>query len=101
MGNHNAERKPAFSRMHHKFLVFGDIIVGEDKHHCDEFVPKVVWTGSFNLTRNGTHSFENAVILREPKLVDAFYQEWGQILALSEPLNWDSRWVEPEFRIGT
>ena len=35
------------------------------------------------------------------RIVQAYYQEWGQVFALSEPLDWESEWVEPEYRIGT
>ena len=59
----------------------------EGSYRDDTFVPRVVWTGSFNFTLNATNSFENAVVLHDPKIVNAFYQEWGQILALSEPLD--------------
>jgi len=99
VGNHNSTKNPAFPRAHHKFMVFGDILPGQ--HGYDVFAPRVAWTGSFNFTVNATNSFENAVILYDPKIVNAFYQEWGQILALSEPLDWTSEWVAPEFRIGT
>jgi hypothetical protein len=106
VGNYNTDKNPAFPRAHHKFLVLGRV---EGEMHDVErqafsygiFKPEVVWTGSFNLTQNATNSFENAVILRDPKLVNAFYQEWGQIVALSEPLDWTSDWVAPEFRIGS
>lgn len=60
-----------------------------------------VWTGSYNLSYNATKSFENSVILRHPDIVQAYWKEWQQITALSEPLNWDSVWCEPEWRIGT
>ncbi|MDD9974845.1 MAG: hypothetical protein OXU27_12610 [Candidatus Poribacteria bacterium] len=60
-----------------------------------------VWTGSYNLSYNATKSFENSVILRHLDIVQAYWKEWQQITALSEPLNWDSVWCEPEWRIGT
>jgi phosphatidylserine/phosphatidylglycerophosphate/cardiolipin synthase-like enzyme len=60
-----------------------------------------VWTGSFNLTFNAQQSLENAVLLREPALVEAYFHEFGQIMAISEQLDWESDWVEPEHRIGT
>lgn len=112
VGNHNADKNPAFPRAHHKFLVFGRIVTEKGEtfttlegkimtHERTVFKPAVVWTGSFNLTQNAARSFENAVILRDPKLVDAFYQEWGQLVALSEPLDWENDWVCPEWRIGT
>jgi len=99
VGNYNSEKSPAFPRAHHKFMVFGDIQQRTSAN--TDFVPRVVWTGSFNFTVNATNSFENAVILRDPAIVNAFYQEWGQMVALSEPLDWTSEWVAPEFRIGS
>lgn len=83
-------------RCHHKFVVFcrkdqwGD--VGETY---------AVWTGSFNFTFNGGDSLENAVVIRTPEIVRAYYNEYQQIVALSEPLDWEHEWVAPEWRIGT
>ena len=67
----------------------------------DSVVPYKVWTGSFNFTNNAERSFENAVVLEEPSIVQAYFKEFQQIAALSEPLDWESEWVEPEWRIGT
>ena len=109
VGNHNSDRNPAFPRMHHKFLVFCGIEwIGE----CDQYgeplslygkrpVPKAVWTGSFNPTANGTKSRENAVLIRSPEIALAYFREWYQMFALSEPLDWESEWCAPEYRIGT
>lgn len=107
VGNHNRDRSPAFPRMHNKFLVFCDY-----KPCCkndelsellpeDRITPRAVWTGSFNLTQNATRSFENAVVLTGVDVATRYYNEWQQILALSEPLDWRSEWAEPEWRIGT
>jgi phosphatidylserine/phosphatidylglycerophosphate/cardiolipin synthase-like enzyme len=63
--------------------------------------PYAAWTGSFNFTLNAASSLENAVILREPTLVNAYYEEWAQVLAVSEPLDWTADWVEPDWRIGS
>jgi hypothetical protein len=60
-----------------------------------------VWTGSFNFTETATASLENAVILREPRLIEAYLREFCQVAALSEPLDWSSAWLAPEWRIGT
>lgn len=105
IGNYNSEKKPAFPRMHHKFIVFCQLKTKEtDLENCDIddiIEPYMVWTGSFNFTKNAASSLENAIVSRDPNIVNAFYQEWGQIAALSEPLNWEHQWVEPEWRIGT
>lgn len=102
VGNHNQEKKPAFPRMHNKFLVFCDIIDEEsDIQSRYQIKPHTVWTGSFNLTKNAANSLENALLLTDPKIVRAYFQEWGQILALSEKLDWEKKWCEPEWRIGS
>lgn len=98
LGNHNRDRRPAHPRMHNKFLVFC-----RAGHNPDEptRVPYAVWTGSFNMTQNATNSFENAVYIECPQVAEAYANEWAQIFALSEPLDWESDWCAPEFRIGT
>ncbi len=104
VGNHNRERHAAAPRAHHKFVVFGKLArlpstfggKGEER-----VVPYGVWTGSFNFTKNATASFENAVYLEDQTIVDAFVNEFGQVLALSEELDWTSDWCAPEYRIGT
>jgi hypothetical protein len=106
VGNHNRSRSPAFPRMHNKFLVFCNLTEGKtDEQFPDTTVPTIVpqsvWTGSFNLTKNATMSFENAVLLVGNSVAGAYFNEWAQILALSEPLDWRSEWMEPEWRVGT
>jgi hypothetical protein len=63
--------------------------------------PYAVWTGSFNFTRNSENSFENAVYIEDSGIAFSYMQEWAQIAAISEPLDWTSEWVQPEWRIGT
>lgn len=63
--------------------------------------PYAVWTGSFNLTQNASRSLENALYLTSPEIVQAYYSEFGQIMALSEPLDWYSKWVAPEWHVGS
>lgn len=85
VGNLNADRSPAMPRMHHKFMLF-----------CDKYgVPYQVWTGSFNFTQNGTRSLENAVVISEPSIVAAYWQEWAYVYALSENLDWMQEWCNP------
>ena len=91
VGNHNASKSAAFPRAHHKFVVF-----------CrDGLEPYAVWTGTFNFTKNAGASLENALVLTDPNIVQAFFDEWAQLLAISEPLDWRSTWVVPEWRIGS
>jgi phospholipase D-like protein len=112
----------AAPRMHHKFLVFADIVVEEEApKDPPAFVfeesetnsaliagfsrghvkPVAVWTGSFNFTQNAVLSFENAVIISDQKIAQAYTVEFEQIFALSESLDWATEYVEPEYRIGT
>ena len=59
--------------------------------------PYAVWTGSFNFTRNATMSFENAVVLYDPNIVRAYYHEYGQIVFLSESLDWTKSWMNADY----
>lgn len=109
VGNHNADRSPAFPRMHHKFLVFchAEKIEGVDDMgiplslYGARPLPFAVWTGSFNPTANGTKSRENAVFVKSREIALAYFREWYQMFALSESLDWQSEWCAPEYRIGT
>jgi hypothetical protein len=104
MGNHNAERSPAFPRMHNKFLVKCKHVESTQSDNCypqDAIAPIEVWTGSFNFTANAVASLENAVIIRDEAVATAYFNEWQQILALSENLDWESQWIAPEWRIGS
>lgn len=92
-------------KMHHKFLVFcSEIKSNEDDDgsgYNSSLQPYAVWSGSFNLTYNSNFSFENAILIYDEKIAKQYYKEWGQLMALSEPLDWDSEYVDPEWRIGT
>ncbi len=101
VGNHNKDKKPAFPRMHNKFLIFAKIEPGNDENGYEIIKPYAVWTGSFNLTKNATASLENALYITEKNIIDAYFKEYGQIAAMSEELDWSSDWVAPEWRIGT
>lgn len=105
VGNLNNERHPAFPRMHNKFLVFCRTFdsIDEGGHFGKMVVPYAVWTGSYNVTKNAEMSFENCVYIQDESggIPNAYMREFEQIMALSEPLNWDAEWMEPEWRIGT
>ncbi|NEP78688.1 MAG: hypothetical protein F6K39_11185 [Okeania sp. SIO3B3] len=113
-GNFNTEKSPAFPRMHNKFLVFCEfelverlIPINDDEADLEKelkIVPKAVWTGSFNITKNGTMSLENSVYIVDTKISKAYYDEWQYIFALSESIpnkHWKKYWTPEEFRIGT
>lgn len=54
-----------------------------------------------NLTDTVDHSWENAVFIDSPDIARGYLDEWVQLFAMSEPLDWRSPYVEPEWRIGT
>jgi hypothetical protein len=90
--------------MHHKFLVFCRYATeetmgfgGDPYEAVDGIAPYAVWTGSFNFTYNGTMSFENAIYLTDPEIVNAYFLEWSQIAVLSEPLKWQNETIDPEW----
>jgi hypothetical protein len=91
----------ATARMHHKFLVFCNVVETTDPHAGDRFrvIPREVWTGSFNLTWNAGRSLENAVLIQDPRIARAYYDEWMQVEAISEPLDWLVQWPAPEWHI--
>lgn len=103
VGNYNRERRPAHPRMHHKFLVFCRPATPEELEDepDDAVVPMAVWTGSFNMTQTAARSLENALYITDPVLVLAYYNEWVQIMGLSEALDWENDWCAPEWRIGS
>jgi hypothetical protein len=122
VGNYNAYRQSAFPRSHHKFVLFckytmncdckscqsykntylnDDYPIYQDKKRKDHIKPYAVWTGSLNFTKTAALSFENAVVLQDAKIVEAYFQEYSQIAALSEPLDWTATWIAPQWTIQT
>jgi hypothetical protein len=101
VGNVNRTQSPVHPRMHNKFAVFCRLVDSDDRDGLPAFEPFKVWTGSFNFTYVGGLSLENAVVLSDEKIVWPYFNEWGQISCLSEPLDWFRDWVEPEHRIGS
>jgi phosphatidylserine/phosphatidylglycerophosphate/cardiolipin synthase-like enzyme len=126
-GYHNSEKKVYSPKMHNKFMVFGKIIgeiqvdkieyanpfelerqeSGEDiesktiNYIPPKFEPYAVWTGSMNLTDTSEKNLENGIFINDKKIAQAYTNEWCQILAISEPLDWEIEWCSPEMRIGT
>ena len=109
IGNYNSEQKRAMPRAHNKFLVFCKKIKESSEKTRNEreeiYKPTGVWTGSFNFTQNAERSFENGIYLEDNSgmnaIIISFLKEHHQIFALSESLDWESEWSEPEYRIGT
>ena len=108
IGNNNSAKSSAFPRAHHKFIVLckdglqlSERGARDQSSEWNSFNPYEVWTGSFNFTKNAGQSLENAVVMQDPKIVNAYFHEYAQIAAVSEPLDWERDWVAPEWRIGT
>jgi len=102
VGNINNAKVAAFPRMHNKFLIFAKRNNDSELTNDEKtIIPYAVWTGSYNITKNASMSFENALYITDLKIVNAFYKEFAQIIALSESLDWFKDWVEPQWRIGT
>jgi hypothetical protein len=100
-------------RMHHKFLLFLRKSKPTDERFetiggdpSNSFFVDAIWNGSFNLTQNATMSLENAIFIETPRGADDFFfahsfvNEWSQILAISEPLDWTNREVSPEWTLA-
>ncbi|WP_454753909.1 hypothetical protein [Cupriavidus necator] len=90
IGHRKAEGS-AIPRMHHKFLVFlrardetdPEVVEGAWPYH-----PYAVWTGSYNITKNGKFSLENAIFIEDTILAAAYCDEWAQLIEVSESLDW-------------
>jgi uncharacterized protein YeeX (DUF496 family) len=124
----NSKQKP---NMHNKFLIFCKEIkkpydvalndyIKENKNEDNVYdliksfkqqydqhkyiintIPYAVWTGSFNFSKNSELSFENVIIIHDKDIAQKYFEEWANICALSEPLDWESEYIEPEWRIGS
>ena len=101
VGNYNSDKKPAFPRAHHKFVVFCRTNEENDEYKLLRATPEKVWTGSFNFTQNAGNSLENVVILSGEDVSDFYYREFCNVLGMAEELDWTSEWSEPLFRVGT
>jgi len=88
----------ALPRMHHKFLVFCKVVdeSGYPFTEYEKYRPYAVWTGSFNMTKNGTMSLENGVYIESDDISLSYYKEWINMLLLSEALDWESEWAAPD-----
>ena len=95
--------------MHNKFLVFSDLHLvtepgdGENREPRKHVLwdARFVWTGSANLSRLAPRSRENCLLIRKPLIALAYLHEWAEIMALSEPLDWTSDWIDPQWHEGT
>ncbi|WP_104839098.1 hypothetical protein [Sinorhizobium fredii] len=84
--------------MHNKFVVFCDYKETTRTRPDDPYDymdisivrPISVWTGSMNFTGSAGNHLENGLFIQDPEIAQAYFGEWGQVAALSEPLNWES-----------
>jgi len=94
-----SKKKTVAPKAHNKFLVFCQWNrTGAAGTLCD-LHPVAVWTGSFNITRNSGASFENAVFIESMEVAQKYLEEYAQILALSEPLDWASPDPTPQWSL--
>lgn len=63
-------------------------------------IPESVWTGSFNPTSTASRSLENAVIVKSKKIAQRYAEEWAWAMQFTEPLDWNSKWVSPEYIVA-
>ncbi len=103
VGMANIQKQPAWPRMHHKFLICRFDPLPDEDNKCRPIASgfQAVITGSYNMTFNATNSFENTIILNNREWAEQFYKEFEYLFGLSEPLDWDTPWVAPEYRVGT
>lgn len=78
-------------RMHHKFVVTGcrDENLG--------YIARAVWTGSYNFSSSAEASLENAVLIYDWAIGYSYANEFAMIYLNSEPLDWVSNTMLPEF----
>lgn len=91
-------------RMHHKFLVFlrqRDKADQKVEEGAWPYLPYAVWTGSYNITKNGNCSLENALYVQDMRLAEAYCNEWAQLIEVSEPIDWTKPYSAPELDYNT
>ena len=106
----STEDKTADSMLHNKFLIFAKVFFDKDQVQSgaayyysagsrsgqfspDQFlqmtakptiVPFAVWTGSFNFSANANSHLENAVLIHNERIAEAYFNEFSQIYSLSQ-----------------
>lgn len=86
---------------HYRHSVAASLLLRCGKCH-EEGCFAAAWIGSFNWTKNAGKSFESVVITEDRQIVNSLLWEHSQLLLMSEPLDWNSPYVDPELsdRIG-
>ncbi len=97
VGYAKAHGEATLPRMHHKFLVF---CKRDEPEEFWNLKPYAVWTGSFNMTFNGTQSIENAVYIENNEISKAYFHEWYNMLMVSEDLNWSASYAVPDIQFN-
>lgn len=102
----NTDKKPAFPRMHNKFIiVFNDAYIYDEKEEMlpDPVIEGEVITGSYNYTENSNNSLENIVCIKDNNIISAYYKQFGEIAIMSVPLKWSKEWKPSKsgLRYGT
>ena len=103
IGHHQSDAR-TMPRMHHKFIVFLRDRSESDPEVRDgawPYHPYALWTGSYNITCNGNASLENAIFIQDSVLAGAYCDEWAQLVEVSEPLDWSSKYAAPEIDYNT
>lgn len=88
-GSINTKDPSTFSRMHHKFIVFG-----KWKPEANGFIPESVIVGSMNWS-NGK-SADSTLWIHDRSVASCFFNEFLAIRSFSEPLDWKSDKSNPE-----
>ncbi|MGF1747166.1 phospholipase D-like domain-containing protein [Vibrio cionasavignyae] len=96
IGQMKSEDEYTLPRMHHKFLVFCRRIDETKSAESSNLKPYAVWTGSYNMTANATHSLENGMYIKSERLSQQYFQEWKELIMVSEPLDWESEYCAPD-----
>lgn len=78
-------------RMHHKFILFGNEYEYAIPNECFD----LMWTGSYNITKNATHSLENGIFIKNAEIIEAYRQEWRQVLLSSVRIQ--DKWWDMEY----
>lgn len=81
------------SVLHHKFVVLGRW--DSDDKNLRQFQPQAVWEGSLNWGVND--NVDNASLHEDPERAARFYEEFLTVLSFSEPTEWTSKTIAPEF----
>jgi phosphatidylserine/phosphatidylglycerophosphate/cardiolipin synthase-like enzyme len=76
--------------MHHKFILFGNEYNSSTPEPFD-----LLWTGSYNITKNATHSLENGIFIKNAEIIEAYRQEWRQVLLSSVRVQ--DKWWDKEY----